>query len=138
LTQRLQAKENSSGEEPDTDSKDNDQRSSSWRQVLQEVQPLCTAWTDISTLLTWTAHERERGARAKSESLYLSFTARLPLLAANVLQGPQTSSLTSPSHHCHRQEVDAFTPATQWDSCCHCSASSTCMLYLTLFHLCLY
>lgn len=73
--------------------------SSSWRQILQAVQPLCTAWTDIFTLLTWTAHEREGGARANSESLYLSFTAYLPLLAANVLQRPQIPSLTSLSHH---------------------------------------
>lgn len=42
---------------------------SSWRCVLQEIQPLWTAWTDIFTLLTWTAHEREQEAKANSLSL---------------------------------------------------------------------
>lgn len=42
---------------------------SSWRCLLQEVQPLWTAWTDIFTLLTWNAHEREWGAKANSFTL---------------------------------------------------------------------
>lgn len=43
--------------------------SSSWRQVLQAVQPLGTAWTDIFTLLKWIVHDREQGDRANSVSL---------------------------------------------------------------------
>lgn len=43
--------------------------SSSWRQVLQAVQPFCTAWTDISTLLTWIVYDREQEDRANSVSL---------------------------------------------------------------------
>lgn len=42
---------------------------SRWRCVLLEVQLPWPAWTDIFTLLTWTAHEREQGAKANSLSL---------------------------------------------------------------------
>lgn len=77
--------ENSS-EEIDTDSRDNKQLLQLLKKVLQEDQPPCIAWTDIVTLFTWAAYESQQGARA-NKSLYLSFTARLPLLVANDCRG---------------------------------------------------